>query len=74
MSREIYGSCYYCYCYCCYCYCYCCRLAGSYEALSGGLTGDGLVDFTGGINEVIELRDGSIQENEENRVSLFDVS
>ena len=31
------------------------RLAGSYDALTGGRTGDALVDFTGGINEFIEV-------------------
>lgn len=33
-----------------------CRVCGSYEALSWGRTCDGLVDFTGGIDEMVCLR------------------
>ena len=32
------------------------RLAGCYEVLAGGQTGEALVDFTGGVNEPIDLR------------------
>ena len=59
------------------------RLAGSYKALSGGRTGDALVDFTGGVNEFVELRtlfghtrdevDSPNPEEEEKRRTLFKV-
>ena len=32
-----------------------CRLAGSYHSISGGQTGDALVDFTGGVSEFMRL-------------------
>ena len=50
------------------------RLAGSYEALAGGQTGDALVDFTGGVNEVLELKSLlPTEEDEEKRKELFEV-
>lgn len=49
------------------------RLAGSYEALEAGNTGDALVDFTGGVCESINLKDGgySNKEDSEKRQTLF---
>ena len=47
------------------------RLAGSYEALSGGQTGDALVDFTGGVNEAIDIREGGYQNDETKQQELF---
>ncbi len=47
------------------------RLAGSYEALSGGQTGDALVDFTGGVNEAIDIREGGYQSDEAKQQELF---
>ena len=47
------------------------RLAGSYEALSGGQTGDALVDFTGGVNETIDIREGGYQGDEAKQQELF---
>lgn len=49
----------------------CCRLAGSYEALTGGQTGDALVDFTGGVNEAIDIREGGYQSDEQKQQELF---
>ena len=47
------------------------RLAGSYEALEAGNTGDALVDFTGGVCESINLKDGGYSEDAEKRLTLF---
>ena len=47
------------------------RLAGSYEALTGGQTGDALVDFTGGVNEAIDIREGGYQSDEAKQQELF---
>ena len=49
-------------------------MAGSYEALTGGQTGDALVDFTGGVNEPLTIRDGSYESDEVKRKELFQVS
>ena len=47
------------------------RLAGSYEALEAGNTGDALVDFTGGVCESINLKDGGYSQDVEKRLTLF---
>ena len=47
------------------------RLAGSYEALEAGNTGDALVDFTGGVCESINLKDGGYSQDTEKRQTLF---
>lgn len=47
------------------------RLAGSYEALTGGQTGDALVDFTGGVNEAIDIHEGGYQSDEAKQQELF---
>ncbi len=49
------------------------RLAGSYEALVGGQTGDALVDFTGGVNEVVELKEGGYSRDDGKMAELFEV-
>ena len=49
------------------------RLAGSYEALAGGQTGDALVDFTGGVNEAINIREGDYENDEDKKTDLFKV-
>ena len=49
------------------------RLAGSYGALAGGQTGDALVDFTGGVNEAIDVREGGYERDEDKKTELFEV-
>ena len=46
-------------------------MAGSYEALTGGQTGDALVDFTGGVNEAIDIREGGYQSDQQKQKELF---
>lgn len=46
-------------------------MAGSYEALEAGNTGDALVDFTGGVCESINLKDGGYNQDLEKRQALF---
>ena len=46
-------------------------MAGSYEALEAGNTGDALVDFTGGVCESINLKDGGYSQDTEKRQALF---
>ena len=48
-------------------------MAGCYEALSGGQTGDAMVDFTGGVDEVIDLVGGGYRGDDEKRKALFKV-
>ena len=49
------------------------RLASCYEALTGGQTGDAMVDFTGGVDEVIDLAGGGYRGDEEKKKALFKV-
>ena len=50
------------------------RLAGCYEALIGGQTGDAMVDFTGGVDELIDLIGGGYWDSDEKKRALFKVS
>ena len=48
-------------------------MAGSYEALAGGQTGDALVDFTGGLSESFDVQSGGLVDNEEKKMELYEV-
>ena len=50
------------------------RIHGSYEALDGGNLSDALVDFTGGVSELVSLEnDGGLKlfEEEEKKNELY---
>jgi len=49
-------------------------MAGCYEALIGGQTGDAMVDFTGGADEYLDLIGGGYRGDEERKKALFKVS
>jgi len=49
------------------------RLAGCYEALIGGQTGDAMVDFTGGADEYLDLVGGGFRGDDEKTKILFKV-
>ena len=49
-------------------------MAGCYEALSGGQTGDAMVDFTGGVDETIDLVGGGYRGDDQKRKALFKVN
>lgn len=48
------------------------KIAGCYEALAGGQTGDALVDFTGGVNESVDIREGGYKSDDIKQAELFD--
>ena len=49
-------------------------MAGCYEALIGGQTGDAMVDFTGGADEYLDLVGGGHRGDDEKTKALFKVS
>lgn len=46
-------------------------MAGTYEALEAGNTGDALVDFTGGVGESVNLKEGGYANDQKKREELF---
>jgi hypothetical protein len=48
------------------------RLHGSYDALREGHLCDALVDFTGGVSEVVDLQAGGYADSEDKRASLLE--
>ena len=49
------------------------RVNGTYEALDGGNLSDALLDFTGGISEMIDIKAGGYGSDEEKRKEFFNV-
>lgn len=47
------------------------RLAGCYESLEGGNTGDAVVDFSGAVSESIDLEEGAYFRDQEKQEHLF---
>uniref|UniRef100_A0A1B6E2A2 Uncharacterized protein n=1 Tax=Clastoptera arizonana TaxID=38151 RepID=A0A1B6E2A2_9HEMI len=48
------------------------KLYGSYDALREGHLSDALVDFTGGVSEVVDIDAGEYSVNQDKRSALFD--
>lgn len=48
-----------------------CRLSGCYESLSGGNTGDAVVDFSGAVNEPLSLETGNYRTDPKEKDKLF---
>lgn len=48
------------------------RLAGCYESLEGGNTGDAVVDFSGAVAEAIDLEGGAYYKEEAKQEQLFE--
>lgn len=48
------------------------RLAGCYESLEGGNTGDAVVDFSGAVAEAIDLEAGAYYKEEAKQEQLFE--
>ncbi|XP_049803377.1 calpain-5-like [Schistocerca nitens] len=49
------------------------KLHGSYDGLHGGHMADALVDFTGGVSEIIDMRANEYADSHDKRSSLFDI-
>ncbi|KAK7873950.1 hypothetical protein R5R35_012960 [Gryllus longicercus] len=47
------------------------KLHGSYQALSGGRLSDALVDFTGGVSEVLDLKSGDYAGSSDEQAGLY---
>lgn len=48
------------------------RLAGCYESLEGGNTGDAVVDFSGAVSEVINLEERAFYKDQKKQDQLFE--
>lgn len=48
------------------------RLAGCYEALEGGNTGDAVVDFSGAVSEAINLEAEAFYKDQKKQDQLFE--
>lgn len=48
------------------------RLAGCYESLEGGNTGDAVVDFSGAVSELVNLEEGAFYKDQKKQDQLFE--